>query len=239
MTYLQGFVVPVKPGRKDDYRAASGRMASIIADHGALRSVECWGQDVPEGQRTDFRRAVAAEPGEEIAFSWVFWPDKATSDAATTGLQDDPDMKPPGDPPFDPRRIIWAGYEIVHDSGDGGAFGYIDGMVAAVASERRQAFVDHAAFMGPALRAKGALRMVSGWGADVPVGKVTDFHRAVAAEPGETVTFGWIEWPSKATRDAAWGALMAQGAMQRSPPVWDGRRAIFGGFAPILDTGKA
>ena len=35
-----------------------------------------------------------------------------------------------------------------------------------------------------------------------------------------------------------WGALMAEGLVQQNQPVWDGPRAIFAGFAPILDTGK-
>ena len=52
------------------------------------------------------------------------------------------------------------------------------------------------------------------------------------------MTFGWIEWPDMATHDTAWGALMAEDLMQQNPPAWDGQRAIFAGFAPILDTDK-
>nr|WP_293989048.1 DUF1428 family protein [Sphingomonas sp.] len=112
-------------------------------------------------------------------------------------------------------------------------------MVGVVANDRKQAFLDHAAFMESALKAKGATRIVNGWGTDVPDGTTTDFKRAVEAQSDETVTFGWIEWPDKATHDAGWGALMADGTMQQNPPVWDGQRAIFGGFAPILDTDRA
>lgn len=238
MTYIQGFVVPVKPGRKDAYRDMAAKIAPILAEYGATRTVECWGEGLPDGKRTDFKRAVKAQDGEGVVFSWIFWPDKATCDAAAAKMMDDERMKPDGDMPFDMRRMIYGGYEVAHDSGDGGTFGHIDGMVASVPEGKRQAFIDHAAFMAAKLEGKGALRMVSGWGADVPEGKVTDFARAVDAEPGETVTFGWIEWPDKATHDTAWGALMAEGMMRENPPVWDGQRAIFGGFAPILDTDK-
>lgn len=237
MTYIQGFVIPVKPGQKDAFRDMAAKAAPIFAEYGATRTVECWGEDVPDGKRTDFKRAVKAEEGEGIAFSWTYWPDKATCDAAAGKMMADERMKPGDEPmPFDMQRMIYGGFEIASDTGDGGAFGYIDGMVASVPADKRQAFVDHAAFMASKLKDKGALRVVNGWGADVPEGKVTDFKRSVEATDGETVTFGWIEWPDKATHDTGWGALMAEGMMQQNPPAWDGQRAIFAGFGPILDT---
>jgi uncharacterized protein YbaA (DUF1428 family) len=239
MSYIQGFVVPVKPGQKEAYRAMAGDMAPLFAEFGATCTVECWGEDVPDGKRTDFKRAVKAQDGEHIVFSWIVWPDKATCDAAAEQMQSDERMKPSGDMPFDMQRMIYAGFDVAQDSGGAGAFGWIDAMVASVPSDKRQAFVDHAAWMGDKLMANGALRIVNGWGADVPDGKTTDFKRAVEAADGETVTFGWIEWPDKATHDSGWGAVMAEGAMQQHPPVWDGQRAIFGGFAPILDTDHA
>ena len=88
----------------------------------------------------------------------------------------------------------------------------------------------------PGYPGKGALRLVDGWGSDVPTGKVTDFKRAVQAKDGETVVFGWIEWPDKPTREAGMGALMQDPRMRETPPAWNGQLAIFGGFTPILDT---
>lgn len=236
MTYIQGFLVPVKPGQKDAYRDMAAKAAPLFAEYGATRTVECWGEELPDGKRTDMKRAVQAEPGEGVVFSWIYWPDKATCDAAAEKMMNDDRMKPEGEVPFDMRRMIYGGFDPASDSGDGGVFGYIDGMVAPVVTERHQAFLDHAAFMEGELKAKGALRIVNGWGSDVPAGKVTDFQRAVDAGVDDTVAFGWIEWPDKATHDTAWGALMTNGVMERNPPVWDGPRAIFGGFAPIFDT---
>lgn len=239
MSYIQGFVVPVPRDKKAAYLEMAARVAPLFAELGATRTVECWGEDVPDGKRTDFRRAVKAQADEDIVFAWVFWPDKATCDAAAQQMMSDERMQPPADMPFDASRMIFGNFDVASDSGDGGRFGWIDGMVAPVPTDRRQAFVDHAAFMEAQLKEKGALRVVNTWGADVPDGKNTDFKRAVEAGAGDTVSFGWIEWPDKATHDAGWGALMADGLMQQNPPVWDGQRAIFGGFAPILDTEHA
>ena len=141
--------------------------------------------------------------------------------------------------PFDGRRMIYAGFEATFDSGDGGQFGYVDGLVASVPDGNRRAFVEHAAKTAGLFWETGALRVVDGWGIDVPAGKVTDFQRALQAKDGETVVFGWIEWPDKPTRDAGMGALMRDPRMRETAPAWNGALAIFGGFLPILDSGHA
>ena len=237
MSYFQGFVIPVKDGAKDAYLALATKAAPVFADYGATRTVECWEESVPDGKRTDLRRAVAAEQGENIVYSWIWWPDKATCDAASEKIMAD-DRMPDGDLPFDGKRMIYAGFDAAYDSGNGGKFGYVDAIVAP-APDDRTAYAANAAQLDAFFIREGALRTVDGWGADVPDGKVTDFKRAVAAEDGEQVVFGWIEWPDKATRDAAFAKVMQDPAMQAIKPAFDMQRAIFGGFVPILDTDHA
>src|SRR5687767_3717157 len=93
MSYVDGYVVPVKTGRKQDYIDQASRMAKRLLEWGALRVVECWGDDVPDGKVTDFKRAVAAEADETIVFSWVEWPSKDVRDVAWKKMQDDPQMQ--------------------------------------------------------------------------------------------------------------------------------------------------
>lgn len=111
---------------------------------------------------------------------------------------------------------------------------YIDGFVIPVAPENRAAFVEHAEKVDAFFLAEGALRIVECWSDDVPRGQHTDFFRAVAAQEGEVVAFSWIEWPDKATRDAAFAKLGQDEALMAIPMPFDGKRMIFGGFTPIV-----
>jgi len=229
----------VTTGNKQAYLDMARQVAPLFAECGALRTVECWGDDVMDGKVTDFKKAVHANDRETVVFSWVWWPDKATCDAAAAKMMADERMKPKGPLPFDGQRMIYAGFETAFDTGGNTRFGYVDGLVASVPDGGRQGFVDHAARIAGLFRENGALRVVDGWGIDVPAGKVTDFKRAVRANDGETVIFGWVEWPDKATRDAGMGALMRDTRMREIPPPWNGQLAIFGGFTVALDTGHA
>lgn len=112
---------------------------------------------------------------------------------------------------------------------------YVDNFVLAVPTDGRDAYLRHARKAASLFHDHGALRVVETWGDDVPEGKLTDFQRAVALAPGETVVVGWIEWPDKAARDAAWPKIMADPRMGDDPMPFDGKRMIHGGFETLLD----
>ena len=117
MTYIDGFVTPARAGTtRDDYRAFAERMATVVKEHGATRVVEAWGDAVPSGKRTDFRRAVEAADGETVVFSWIEWPDKASHDAGMARVMADPRMQPgPDGMPFDGARMIYGGFDVLVD----------------------------------------------------------------------------------------------------------------------------
>ena len=117
--YIQGFVVPVTMERTDEYVKIAEEFFDIMKEYGALQQIECREVDVPDGQVTDFRRAVALEPQEQVWFSWVVWPDKATADASHEKLMADPRMaKMPEDMPFNTKRMIYGGFEPLVWLGD-------------------------------------------------------------------------------------------------------------------------
>ena len=117
MSYLDGFVVAVPEGNKEAYRTMAAKASKIFQEYGANRVMEAWGDDVPRGQTTDFYMAVKAEDGENVVFSWIIWPDKATRDAGWAKVMADERMKPDGEMPFDGKRMFWGGFEPIVDEG--------------------------------------------------------------------------------------------------------------------------
>ena len=113
---------------------------------------------------------------------------------------------------------------------------YVDCFVAAVPQENKVQYLAHAEKSAALFKEFGALEVVENWGDDVPEGEVTSLPLAVQAKEGESVVFSWVVWPSKAVRDEAWGALMADPRMspENNPMPFDGQRLIFGGFNTLF-----
>ncbi|WP_285713833.1 DUF1428 domain-containing protein [Erythrobacter oryzae] len=118
--YIDGFVIPVPTANRQAFIDHATKADSLFIELGALRVVECWGDDVPEGKVTDFRRAVDATAEESVCFSWIEWPDKATRDAVFAKMMSE-DFKDPridqatNAMPFDGKRMIFGGYVPVVD----------------------------------------------------------------------------------------------------------------------------
>ncbi len=111
MAYIDGFVIAVPTDNKDKFIEHAKRTDAVFLEVGATRVLECWGEDVPEGKVTDFRRAVQAKDNESLVFSWVEWPDKSTRDAGMKKMMEDDRMK--GPMPFDGKRMIYGGFSPV------------------------------------------------------------------------------------------------------------------------------
>ena len=94
MPYIDGFVIAVPTANKQKFIEHARHFDALFIELGALRVIESWGDDVPDGKLTDFRRAVQATAEETVAFSWVEWPDKATRDAGMKKMMEDPRMDP-------------------------------------------------------------------------------------------------------------------------------------------------
>jgi uncharacterized protein YbaA (DUF1428 family) len=113
---------------------------------------------------------------------------------------------------------------------------YVDGFITPVPTDKREEYRKHAADAAAVFKEFGAQSIVECWGDDVPEGKVTSFSMAVKREPGETVVFSWITWPSRAVRDEAWKKVMADPRMRPGTMTmpFDGKRLIYGGFDVLL-----
>lgn len=116
MTYIDGFVIPVPSKNKQAYLEMAKMAAPIFHEYGATRVMEGWGDDLMKGETNDFFTAVMAEEGENVVFSWIEWPDKATRDAGNEKVMADERMQPDGDMPFSGKRLIFSGFVPILDS---------------------------------------------------------------------------------------------------------------------------
>lgn len=115
--YVCGLVIPVPENKLEAYRAWAENGARIFKRYGCLEIVECWEDFVPDGRQTDFRRAVAAKPGEKIVFTWQVWPDKTSFQAAEAKMHEDGSLDGSGEPPFDASRLILGCFSPIFSMG--------------------------------------------------------------------------------------------------------------------------
>lgn len=113
MPYVSGFVAAVPTANKQAFIDHARAAWRLFEKHGALEQWECWGDGVPEGEVTSFPMAVQAKPDETVVFSWILWPDKATSEACMASMQSDPDWQTIAQMPFDGKRMIFGDFEPV------------------------------------------------------------------------------------------------------------------------------
>lgn len=117
MTYVDGYLIPVPNKNREKYQDMAARCAPVFKKHGALSVVETWGHDVPEGKVTSFPMAVKLEKDESVVFSWIAWPSKEVRDAGNKAAMDELHqmMTEDDDMPFDGKRMIFGGFEVIVD----------------------------------------------------------------------------------------------------------------------------
>lgn len=116
MNYVDGFVAAVPTASREAFRKHAESAAKVFKEHGALRVVECWGDDVPQGKLTSFPMAVQCKPDETVVFSWVAWPSRQVRDEGMKKFMADPRVQPDRNPmPFDGKRMIYGGFAVLVD----------------------------------------------------------------------------------------------------------------------------
>ena len=116
MNYVDGFICAVSNANKDAYTEHAQKFGALFKEFGALTVVDCWGDDVPEGTLTSFTMAVKREANESVVFSWITSPSKAVRDDAWKKLMADERMKTASSPPFDGKRLIYGGFQMIAQS---------------------------------------------------------------------------------------------------------------------------
>ncbi len=116
MAYVDGFVAAVPTANREVYRKHAEEAGAVFKEHGALKMVECWGDDVPDGEVTSFPMSVKCKEDETVVFAWVLWPSREVRDAGMEKVMADPRLQPDANPmPFDGKRMIYGGFEVIVD----------------------------------------------------------------------------------------------------------------------------
>src|SRR3546814_12437405 len=120
MTYVDGYVAAGPTANLEKFRKHAEDAAVVCKEYGALKVVECWGDDVPEGTVTSFPMAVKRKDDETVIFSWILWPSRSVRDEAMKKVMADPRLQPEANPmPFDGERLISGGSKIIVEGSDG------------------------------------------------------------------------------------------------------------------------
>ena len=120
MSYVDGFVIPVPKKNVDEYRRIAKLAAKVWKEYGALEVRECVAEDIKVGKLTSFPRAVIRKPGETVVFSWIVYKSRADRDRVNAKVMKDPRLKDmmsnPEKMPFDAKRMIFGGFEVIVDA---------------------------------------------------------------------------------------------------------------------------
>jgi uncharacterized protein YbaA (DUF1428 family) len=114
--YIDGFICAVPSANRKKYQNYAALAAKFLKENGALRVVECWGNDVPEGKLTSFPMAVKCQPDETVVFSWIEWPSRQVRDEGMKIMMTSSLFDPKTNPmPLDGARVIFGGFEPIID----------------------------------------------------------------------------------------------------------------------------
>jgi uncharacterized protein YbaA (DUF1428 family) len=152
MTYIDGFVMPVKKSDLAQYRKMARLGQKIWMESGALDYKECIADDlnmlVPDetGRGTKrvpslFPKLMKAKRGETIVFSYIVYRSKAHRNAVNKKVFSNPKMADfdPADMPVDMKRMATAGFKTIVEAGASATTAHRRGRPGRSAARKRLA----------------------------------------------------------------------------------------------------
>lgn len=117
MSYVDGFVLPIKKENVGAYTEIAGKMSKIWVEHGALEYKECVLEDSTECEWCiTFNQLAQPKEEETIVFAYIVYKDRAHRDAVNAKVMEDPRVKDACDPensPFDCKRMAYSGFKSI------------------------------------------------------------------------------------------------------------------------------
>jgi uncharacterized protein YbaA (DUF1428 family) len=113
--YVDGFVLPVKKDRLEEYRRIAAMAGEVWREYGALEYVEAVADDVKPGKLTSFPQSVLLEPDETVVFAWIVYESREQRDRINEQVMKDPRIAgmEGADMPMDGKRMFWGGFGVI------------------------------------------------------------------------------------------------------------------------------
>jgi uncharacterized protein YbaA (DUF1428 family) len=118
MTYVDGFLLPVKVKNLKAYAAMSRKVAKVWREHGALDYKEYAGDDLHVKGTASFADQMKAKRGETVVFAYIVYKSRAHRDKVNAKVMKDPRLTNHmhGTPmPFDWNRMLYGGFRLIVD----------------------------------------------------------------------------------------------------------------------------
>ena len=117
MSYVDGYVLPIKKKNLKAYRQMAKAASSIWKRHGSLEYFECALEDSKCPAGISFPKAIKTKAGETVIFSFVVFKSRAHRDKVNAAVMKDPKlaamMKEGQVMPFDCTRMIYSGFKAL------------------------------------------------------------------------------------------------------------------------------
>jgi uncharacterized protein YbaA (DUF1428 family) len=115
--YVDGFVIPVRKDKMEEYRAVAAKAALVWKELGALEYFECVGDDLDNGKEfAAFPKIAGASDEETVVFSWIVYESREHRDAVNAKVMEDPRIKEMCDDTgkiFDCKRMAYGGFRVI------------------------------------------------------------------------------------------------------------------------------
>ena len=114
--YVDGFVLPIKQDKVEDYRKMAQKAGEIWKELGALDYYEAVGDDLEIDKMVSFRKIAGAAEDETVVFAWIVYESREHRDRINAAIMEDPRMKEEMESSggiFDYTRMAYGGFKAI------------------------------------------------------------------------------------------------------------------------------
>jgi uncharacterized protein YbaA (DUF1428 family) len=117
--YIDGFMTAIPKMNLTRYKKLAMSASKVWMDHGALRYMECVGDDMDhEGMFCPFPKATKCKPDETVLFSYIVYKSRKHRDQVNKKVMADPRMdkmyrEQMKTPIFDHQRMAFGGFQSI------------------------------------------------------------------------------------------------------------------------------